>query len=96
MCASNVLLTDELRTAKISGFHMSRTVDAEKDYYSVTSELPLPVRWMAPEAILTLKYTRASDGNTTCALLSFYADIVLTVSSFISSHLSVRVWLLAV
>ena len=46
--------------AKLSDFGLARDVH-EKDYYIVTGQTLLPVRWMAPESLLYGKFTSASD-----------------------------------
>ncbi len=33
----------------------------DRQYYSMQTERPLPLRWIAPEAIQTLTWTTASD-----------------------------------
>jgi len=47
---------------RICDFGLSRQVDDSIDaYYALVAQSALPIRWMAPEALLTLKSTRASD-----------------------------------
>ncbi|XP_065572380.1 tyrosine-protein kinase transmembrane receptor Ror-like isoform X1 [Artemia franciscana] len=53
-------LVDENFVVKIADFGMSRDVYAS-DYYKVGGSKLLPVRWMAPEAIVYGRYTLESD-----------------------------------
>ena len=46
--------------AKLSDFGLARGVH-EKNYYRVTGQTTLPVRWMAPESLLYGIFTSASD-----------------------------------
>ena len=59
LAARNILVGDNL-TIKISDFGLSRDVYSS-DYYRVQSQSLLPVRWMAPEAVLYGKFTVESD-----------------------------------
>ena len=47
---------------KISDFGMSRLQTTAEDIYSVNTTLrTIPIKWTAPEALLELKYTIATD-----------------------------------
>ncbi|XP_066286882.1 uncharacterized protein [Branchiostoma lanceolatum] len=56
LASRNVLVTDD-RVSKVSDFGMSR----RGEEYERTTEVPLPVRWMAPESLFEGKYTSRSD-----------------------------------
>ena len=60
MYACVYILVGEEFKAKLSDFGLARGVH-EKDYYKVTGQTTLPVRWMAPESLLYGKFTSASD-----------------------------------
>jgi serine/threonine protein kinase len=58
---SNFLVSDDYRVL-ICDFGMSRMVDDDRtSYYQIDHQSALPIRWMAPEALLTHKFTRMSD-----------------------------------
>jgi serine/threonine protein kinase len=59
IAARNVLLNSELR-AKISDFGMSRGAKENSDYYHSKGGA-LPVRWTAPEALDSRKFSAATD-----------------------------------
>eukprot|EP00056_Hartaetosiga_gracilis_P008745 m.125816 g.125816 ORF g.125816 m.125816 type:complete len:758 (-) comp12985_c0_seq23:942-3215(-) len=59
LAARNCLVNDEWRV-KIGDFGLTRDVYAG-EYYRMTGSSPLPVRWMAPEAIEDGLYTSYSD-----------------------------------
>ena len=61
LAARNVLVgADGLSTVKLSDVGLSRTL-ASSDYYRKTSNMKVPIKWMAPESILERLYTSASD-----------------------------------
>eukprot|EP00043_Microstomoeca_roanoka_P016057 m.161736 g.161736 ORF g.161736 m.161736 type:complete len:939 (+) comp16381_c0_seq2:1676-4492(+) len=59
LAARNCLVNEEWRV-KIGDFGLTRDVYAG-EYYRMTGSTPLPVRWMAPEAIEDGVYTTQSD-----------------------------------
>ncbi|XP_045210483.2 uncharacterized protein LOC123561874 isoform X3 [Mercenaria mercenaria] len=59
LAARNVLLATDF-TCKICDFGLARDVEGV-DVYERTSKGPLPIRWMAPEALSDNMYTRKSD-----------------------------------
>ncbi|KAJ8737370.1 hypothetical protein PYW07_000641 [Mythimna separata] len=62
LAARNILVFSKDRV-KISDFGLSRALGAGKDYYQTNYNvnLKLPVAWCAPECILFLRFTSASD-----------------------------------
>ncbi|KAL9962852.1 hypothetical protein ACROYT_G031998 [Oculina patagonica] len=59
LAARNCLVGDDLMV-KIGDFGMSRDIYAT-DYYKMSKETLLPIRWLAPEAFLYGKFTLKSD-----------------------------------
>ncbi|XP_061656648.1 fibroblast growth factor receptor 1-A-like isoform X2 [Syngnathoides biaculeatus] len=59
LAARNVLVTHDL-VMKIADFGLARDVH-HMDYYKKTTNGPLPVKWMAPEALFDRVYTHQSD-----------------------------------
>eukprot|EP00035_Acanthoeca_spectabilis_P040317 m.68844 g.68844 ORF g.68844 m.68844 type:complete len:959 (+) comp9941_c0_seq2:224-3100(+) len=59
LAARNILL-DSQHTPKISDFGLGRCVEGD-DYYRMSSEALLPLRWTDPGAVITLKFTEATD-----------------------------------
>jgi serine/threonine protein kinase len=60
LAARNILVDSKLQV-KVADYGLSRDVDEDRNYYRLTTERPLPVRWTAPEAVVTLTWTSASD-----------------------------------
>ena len=60
LAARNVLVADE-ETVKISDFGLARLKTDEKDYYRMSSNINIPVKWMALESLTENRYTSASD-----------------------------------
>jgi serine/threonine protein kinase len=60
LAARNVLVDDRLRV-KVADYGLSREIDDDKNYYRLATERPMPLRWMAPEAVITLTWTSAAD-----------------------------------
>ena len=64
LAARNVLLATGM-VGKVADFGLSRGVkdpDSESsDYYRARGNTPIPIRWTAPEALDTSKYSTASD-----------------------------------
>ncbi|XP_057313363.1 uncharacterized protein LOC130654766 [Hydractinia symbiolongicarpus] len=59
LAARNILLTEDM-SVKIADFGLARGTNG-KEYYQKEDEGLLPIKWMAPEAILYQKYTSKSD-----------------------------------
>ncbi len=60
LAARNVLVGETLSVVKLADFGMSRDIE-ERAYYRQVSNDRVPVKWMAPEAIRTRRYSFASD-----------------------------------
>ena len=67
-CARILLLTTKLclclarDAAQVADLGLSRDISGgARAYYRMRSQRPLPLRWMAPEAITTAMWTVASD-----------------------------------
>ncbi|KAM8777575.1 LOW QUALITY PROTEIN: fibroblast growth factor receptor 3-like [Rhynchonycteris naso] len=58
LAARNVLVTED-KVMKIADFGLAR--DVHSDYYRKTTDGQLPVKWMAPEALLDRIYTHHND-----------------------------------
>eukprot|EP00730_Choanoeca_flexa_P001253 TRINITY_DN10552_c0_g1_i2.p1 TRINITY_DN10552_c0_g1~~TRINITY_DN10552_c0_g1_i2.p1 ORF type:complete len:938 (+),score=136.95 TRINITY_DN10552_c0_g1_i2:34-2847(+) len=56
----NVLLKHE-RHALLADFGLSRFVSQNTSYYTSRSEVEVPFRWLAPEALLKQSFSQASD-----------------------------------
>ena len=64
---------DENLVAKVADFGLTRDVYIT-DYYKMDHNTPLPVRWLAPEALIDKVFTSQSD------VVSTINDIVVTVN----------------
>ena len=51
---------DKNLSAKVADFGLSRDVYAE-DYYKMQSATPLPVKWLAPEALFDREFSVKTD-----------------------------------
>lgn len=56
LACRNCLVMSDL-TIKVSDFGLSRTLQEENDYYRQKREECLPVRWMAPESLIDLRFS---------------------------------------
>jgi len=59
LAARNILVADDYMT-KIADFGLTRNLKG-MNYYKNTTSGPLPVKWMAPEALFDRKYSTKSD-----------------------------------
>ena len=69
---------DENMTAKVADFGLSRDVYLT-DYYRISHHTPLPVKWLAPEALIDRVFTTESDVVSTIMMFSNYLLVCFTV-----------------
>ncbi|MGH0124223.1 UNVERIFIED_CONTAM: hypothetical protein FKN15_024652 [Acipenser sinensis] len=74
LAARNVLVENE-NIVKIGDFGLTKTIQTNKEYYTVKDDLDSPVFWYAPECLLQCKFYIASDvwsfGVTMYELLTY-------------------------
>ena len=79
--ATYLFRLDENITAKVADFGLSRDVYVT-DYYKIGQNTPLPVKWLAPEALIDQVFTTQSDVVSTV----FISNYMLT-ECCLSGHL---------
>ena len=52
---------DDKMTVKVADFGLARDIYTESYYRSANKGKPLPVKWLAPEALLDRKFTQKTD-----------------------------------
>jgi serine/threonine protein kinase len=55
------VLIDEKLQIKVSDYGLSRDVAEDRNYYRMATERPMPLRWIAPEAITRLRFSSSTD-----------------------------------
>ena len=60
---------DENMIAKVADFGLSRDVSSS-DYYRIGHNIPLPIKWLAPEALIDRAFTTQSDVVSTTVIFS--------------------------
>ena len=66
MCVNTCRL-DKNMIAKVADFGLARDVYVT-DYYKIGSNTPLPVKWLAPEALMDKVFTTKTDVVSTFLL----------------------------
>eukprot|EP00045_Choanoeca_perplexa_P015707 m.201305 g.201305 ORF g.201305 m.201305 type:complete len:657 (+) comp17057_c0_seq4:152-2122(+) len=65
LAARNVLVSNDASIVKVSDYGLSRSmtinVNDDSAYYRVETSRPLPLRWIAVEALISKKFTEATD-----------------------------------
>ena len=61
-------------TVKVADFGLSRDVYAT-DYYTMSQSVPLPVKWLAPEALFDRTFSERTDVVSGCLVLCSTEDI---------------------
>ena len=70
--------------AKVADFGLTRDVYIT-DYYRIGHNIPLPVKWMAPESLIDRIFTTESDVVST--VMMFNASLLLLLVVFWSNML---------
>ena len=52
---------DQEMTVKVADFGLARDVYLDSYYKAEHTDIPLPVKWLAPEAMLDRKFTELTD-----------------------------------
>ncbi|KAK1164207.1 tyrosine-protein kinase JAK1-like [Acipenser oxyrinchus oxyrinchus] len=86
LAARNVLVENE-NIVKIGDFGLTKTIQTNKEYYTVKDDLDSPVFWYAPECLLQCKFYIASDvwsfGVTMYELLTYCASECSPMAMFL-------------
>ena len=59
---------DQSMTVKVADFGLSRDIYAT-DYYTMSQSVPLPVKWLAPEALFDRVFNEKTDVVSICIIL---------------------------
>ena len=60
LAARNVMV-DSRETCKVADFGLLREIPKDNTIYQATTEMPWPIRWMAPESLDNREFSPASD-----------------------------------
>ena len=56
LATRNCLVSDEM-VVKVSDFGLSRRIEEDDTYYRQHKDTLLPIRWMAPESLIDMKFS---------------------------------------
>ena len=62
-------------TVKVADFGLSRDV-YETDYYVMQHSVPLPIKWLAPEALFDRMFTERTDVVSATPIITSYIATV--------------------
>ena len=54
-------MVDDRETCKVADFGLLREIPKDNTIYQATTELPWPIRWMAPESLDNREFSPATD-----------------------------------
>ena len=54
-------MVDDKETCKVADFGLLREIPKDNTIYQATTEMPWPIRWMAPESLDDREFSPASD-----------------------------------
>ena len=54
-------MVDKKETCKVADFGLLREIPKDDTIYQATTELPWPIRWMAPESLVDREFSPATD-----------------------------------
>ena len=54
-------MVDSRETCKVADFGLLREIPKDNSIYQATTEMPWPIRWMAPESLDNREFSPASD-----------------------------------
>ena len=72
--------------AKVADFGLARDVYVT-DYYKIGNNIPLPVKWLAPEALIDKVFTTKTDVVSIVYVQQNFAYVLLMTLLFHSGHL---------
>ena len=54
-------MVDDRETCKVADFGLLREIPKDNTIYQATTEMPWPIRWMAPESLDNREFSPATD-----------------------------------
>ena len=55
------MMVDDRETCKVADFGLLREIPKDNTIYLAMTEMPWPIRWMAPESLIDREFSPASD-----------------------------------